>query len=637
MQFGGNIVSKSEDIRDVVYSEQPLDEDEKKLRDKVYDRLQTFIRDCKQYHEHAKEMRDIVRMQDPEQDMPQNNSEQTEKTLQLQTLRSTFKNDVADQMLNLPEAKLIPETEAQVGAVDDLQDLVHHVIYETNDYTEIHRKRSGDFYATGTAITEVAWDPDMSWGKGDIALVRWPIEAFLWDTQADSLQNSRAIIKVSWHPMEWFEEHYPETYPYMTAENGLWESVGEADPTEKDLSEDDRRAMLVEYWWRTFNAKSRRYKVNVAYCAGGALIDVHKDVYTHGMYPFVLDVYDPVEGSMVGEGLTDELAPMMRYINRYARYIDTNLRMSSKGRLLTRRESGIDVEALRNWENDIVEGDSVEQGRDWAWMQHNPFNGMIAQQLLQFQSDMKQDSGQNQFSRGETTGGIVSGKAITALQTAGGKIQQMYTSVLACGFKQIVEQVLWLISQYYEEDRIAMVLGKGHYPRPIKFENERFFKKKGKEISPPPYVVQIEIVSKDPSRIEARNQMYMQAYTMAAQAQQFFPLSALFQILNVEGKDELLPVIMANEQHMQQMQQMQMQLEQMSGQMDELQRANNNLKQNNADMTAALSGLQGFSGGQQSTPLAVTQPGTAEAAAITGRGGLMGGRPDLSNMPEGAA
>ena len=633
---------KNDDIHEVAYGEQPLDEEEKKLRDKVYDRLENFINDCKEFHIHARDMREIVRMRDPGQDSPANNDDpNAEKTLQLQTLRSTFKNDVADQMLNLPEAKLIPETEDQGPAVEDLQDLVHHVVYETNNYTDVHRKRSGDFYGVGTAITEVAWDPDMSWGKGDIAILRWPIESFLWDRQADDIQNCRAVIKVSWHPMEWFEEHYPEIYPYMSAENGLWEDTGWNEQMQERLTEDEQRAMLVEYWWRSYDAKSRRYKINVAYCAGGALIDVKRDVYTHGMYPFVVDTYDPIEGCIAGEGLTDELTPMMRYINRYARYIDTNLRMSSKGRMLVRRESGIDQEALRDWSKDMIEGDSVEQGRDWAWMQHVPFNGMISQQMQQFQSDMKQDSGQNQFSRGETTGGIVSGKAITALQSAGGKIQQMYTSVLAYGFKQIVEMVLWLISQFYEEERVVMVVGPNHMTRPIRFYNETYFRKKGKEVSPPPYVVQIEIVSKDPSRIEARNEMYMQAYTMAAQAQQFFPLSALFQILNVEGKEQILPVIAQNEQTQQQMQQMQQQIEEMGAQMEQLQNENASLRQVSSQMTNALASVKGFTGqrGQQQQPMSVPQPGTTEMAAVTGRGALMNGRPSpemLNMMSEGA-
>ena len=67
-------------------------------------------------------------------------------------------------------------------------------------------------------------------------------------------------------------------------------------------------------------------------------------------------------------------------------------------------------------------------------------------------------------------------------------------------------------------------------------------------VEPPPYMVQIEINQKNPVRIEAMNEMYMQAYTMAAQAQQFFPLSSLFEMLNIDGKDRLLPVIRQNEQ-----------------------------------------------------------------------------------------
>jgi hypothetical protein len=89
-------------------------------------------------------------------------------------------------------------------------------------------------------------------------------------------------------------------------------------------------------------------------------------------------------------------------------------------------------------------------------------------------------------------------------------------------------------------------------------------------VNPPPYTVEIEVSSRDPQRIANQNQMCMEAYTMSAQAQQFFPLSALFQILNLDGKDRILPVIQANENYQQQMQQMQQQMEQMGAQMEQM-------------------------------------------------------------------
>ena len=588
-------------LNPVATSEQILDEKDQELVKEVYERLDIFEQACKPYHDKAKVAREIVHCRDPYQDT----AEEVEKygpTLQLHTLKSTFNNCVADQMQNMPEAKLLPETPDAQQAVEDLQDLVHHAVYVVNNYSATHRRIAEDYYGPGTAVIQVAWDPDLNFGKGDVAIIRWPVEAFLWDPQAENIQDARALIKIGWHPMSWYEQHYPEAYPYINAEDGQHDEVGVPESQKAKIGSDEPRAMLVEYWYRRYNPKSHKYTINVAYCAGGALLGHEENVYMHGMYPFVVDVYALEEGSAVGEGMTVELAPMMRYINKYARYIDTNLRMSSKGRMVVRKNSNIDREALADWEQDIVEGDAVQQGMDWNWIQNVPFDGMISNQMLQYQTDMKQDSGANQFTRGETTGGIVSGKAITALQSAGGKIQQMRMLDLNNGFEQIIKQVLWLMSEFYDDERVVLVTGRDNVMRPIAINLEKMFGKRGKgAVAAPPYTVQVEIVSKDPNRLDAQNEIYMQAYTMAAQAQQFFPLSALFRIMNLEGKDRLLPVIEQNENYQQQMMDLQNQNQQMAEQMAQMQEQLDALRQDNTELTDTISGMganleEGFAG-----------------------------------------
>ena len=355
--------------------------------------------------------------------------------------------------------------------------------------------------------------------------------------------------------------------------------------TDAEHVSDEKRALMIEYWWREYNASTRRYTVNVAYAAGGALLEKQKDVYAHGMYPFVIDVHDSVEGSLAGEGLVHELAPMMRYINRYMSYIDMNLRMSSKGRLLIRRNSGIDRESLMDWENDIIEGDNITPD-NMQWMQNQPFNGTIAQMMTMLQSDLKADSGANQFTRGETTGGIVSGKAINSLIQAGGKIASMRTEQLKYGFKQIVEQIIWLMAQFYDSDRVVMITGRSER---LHLDVGKMFGRKTKgAVNPPPYTVQIEVSSRDPQRIANQNQMFIEAYNMAAQAQQFFPVSALFRILNLDGKDKVLPVIEANEHYQEQMQQLQQQVEEMSQQLQDVQAENQSLRRTTSDLTNTL-------------------------------------------------
>jgi len=586
------------EILDYEYlDKQPLDEKDKELLETIYTRLDLFEEMNRPYHEEAKKCRMILHMEDPDQDDARTIEENGKRTLQLQTLKSTINNVVADQMLSMPEAKLLPETADMQEAADDLQDILHYVTYCANDYEQLHYRRCEDFYTTGTAITQVTWDESMAYGKGEIALIRWPVEAFLWDPTAERLDDCRAVMKVSWHPLSYYRAHWPKEGKYVNSDNHSHNDVGLTGAQEDaDHHDDEDRALLIEYWWREYNASTKRYTINVAYAAGNALLYKEEDVYNHGRYPFVIDVHDSIEGCLVGRGLVSELAPMMKYINRYASYADMNARMSSKGRMLTRRGSGIDKDALTDWTVDVIEGDRIAQGEDWNWMQNAPFNSTITNLMTMFQSDLKADSGANQFTRGETTGGIVSGKAINSLIQAGGKVSSMRTEQLKYGNKEMYEQENWLASQFYDDDRTVMITGR---KQSIKIDTKKMFGKKSKGVNPPPYAVQIEINSKDPQRIANQNQMFMEAYTMSAQAQQFFPLSALFQILNLDGKDKILPVIQANETYQQQMQAMQQQIEQMGAQMEQMAQENNNLKQTAMQMSNTLSTISARRGGGQ--------------------------------------
>ena len=595
-----------------VYGEQPLKAEDRELLDTIYNRLDVFEQLNRPYHEAAKNCRLTLHMEDPEQDSVRTMEANGKKTLQLQTLKSTINNVVADQMLSMPEAKLMPETAEMQDAADDLQDMVHFVTYVANDFENIQYRRCEDFYGVGTSIIQTTWDEEMNYGKGDIALIRWPLEAFLWDPMAERLDDCRAVMKVSWHPMSYYKAHWPEEGKYVGSDSLAHNNVGMTEGQEDaDHADDEDRALLIEYWWREFNAKTKRYTINVAYAAGNALLEKQTDVYNHGRYPFTLDVHDYIEGSLAGEGLVKELAPMMRYINRYAAYADMNARMSSKGRMLVQRGSGIDADALTDWEKDIIEGDRIEQGVAWNWMQNQPFNSTITNLMTMFQSDLKADSGANQFTRGETTGGIVSGKAINSLIQAGGKVASMRTEQLKYGFKDMVEQIIWLMSQFYDDKRVMMITGR-QGQRQLVVDKEKLFGKKTKgAVTPPPYAVQIEVSSRDPQRIASQNQMFMEAYTMSAQAQQFFPLSSLFEILNLDGKDRIMPVIRANENYQQQMEQLQQQVQQMGQQMEQLQGENQNLKKTAAQLSNTLSTVAARKGGGQPQQAPAMKAGTA--------------------------
>jgi hypothetical protein len=196
-QRGDSMTNSQMEAFEEILDEQPLSDEDKELVEIIYDRLDIFEEMNRPYHDEAKKCRQILHMADPEQDTEEEINEAGKQTLQLQTLKATINNVVADQMLSMPEVKLLPETEGMQEEADDLQDMMHFVMYCANNFEQLHYRRCEDFYCTGTAITQIAWDPDMNYGKGEVALIRWPLEAFLWDPTADNLQDCRAVMKVS--------------------------------------------------------------------------------------------------------------------------------------------------------------------------------------------------------------------------------------------------------------------------------------------------------------------------------------------------------------------------------------------------------------------------------------------------------
>jgi hypothetical protein len=566
---------------DIAISDQPLNAAQKNLLNEIYDRLGGFTQGCREIHDRAKESRKIILLQDPRQDdfevRERKDGQETvrrEPTLQLQTLKSTFNNCVADQIDNMPEAVLMPERPELTAVSEDMNDALRFVLAQ-NDFETFYKRRVEDFIGTGTAVTQIAWDPDMDYGKGNIAVIRYPVESFLWDPLAEDIQDARALMKVSWHPVSWYAAHYPVQAPYIRPEDGLHEGVGVLMAQEDADTSEEARAMLIEYWYRLYDAKTKQYTVNVAYAAGGALLSIHESIYRHGLYPFVVDVFTPIEGFPVGDGLIQELAPMMRTINRLNRYIDINLRFASKGRLLIRRNSGIDKDALADWSKDIIEGDNID-GANLQWLTHAPFNGMAAQQMLQMQTDLKMDSGQNQFTRGETAGGVTAAAAINSLQEAGNKQSRMRTNVLNQGFKDMVKQILWLMSQFYDKKRKALIVGNLGQQREVEMSPEHLFGagKKGSTLPPPPYTVQVQVQKRNPLQVQAQNELFLQAYSMAAQANSFFPLSTLFELMNVDGKEKILPVLIKNDKTMEMLKQQQEQILKLTGMVANLQKVN---------------------------------------------------------------
>ena len=194
----------------------------------------------------------------------------------------------------------------------------------------------------------------------------------------------------------------------------------------------------------------------------------------------------------------------------------------------------------------------------------------------------------------------------------------------------MVEQALWLMSQFYDNDRVAMLTGKDGKQRELKVDMEKWFgiTDNTDAVNPPPYSVQIEVSSRDPQRIANQNQMFMEAYSMAAQTPYPIKLSSLLKMCNLDGKDRIVPLIEADEQYGQQMQALQQQIEQMQAQMEQMQAETDNLKAVNMEAANSIANMS-----------AAKQPRT-ETAPIVGEGQpnpIVDNAANMMGVPTGTA
>ena len=183
-----------------IVGDQKLTEQERALVDEAYARLNAWRTSCREAHDWSRKGRRIAMLEDPDQDQPGTPREQ--RTLQVQTLKSTINHSVADQMDNRPEARMIPERPELSRVADDLTDVVRYIMDE-NDLEGQWRRLVEDQFVTGTCVAQVMWDPVMRGGNGEIFVTRWPIEALIWYPAVEDIQDGRALIKVSWHPLSW--------------------------------------------------------------------------------------------------------------------------------------------------------------------------------------------------------------------------------------------------------------------------------------------------------------------------------------------------------------------------------------------------------------------------------------------------
>lgn len=580
---------------------QPLNEREKALRKRAYELFEHFRDELMEAHE---DMRSARRMRQLRQD------EKSKTAPPSNTLNSCIDNVIANQIDNMPEAMMVPEREETMKSAEEMSDVVAYVLYQAR-WPYKYQSILEDAIVTGTGIAEVLWDEDAEDGDGMASVLTWHPEDFYPDPMYENLQDGRGCFKVTHTTVAWVEEHYPHVKGYVT------EDKYTRDAEEINLNraaDGDQKTTLLEFWYRRYDAEKRKYRVHMAQLAGGALLystelgfggagedEYAEGVYAHGLYPFVLFKYRNVWRKPFGTGLVHDNIAAQHAIDRYQKYIDDNARQSSIQRHFIRRGSGIDADVVANMANTVIEWDGSDIREVLQTVQAQPLNQQVFTAMNHLMETMKQDCGENQFTRGEGGLGVTAASAIQSLQEAGGKVGRWHTSIFKEAFKDMIEQLLWVLSEYMPADRVFRIVGGwdstgNMLDRIITLSAPD---KEGDRLPKPAYTVRVQVQRNNPLQLQADNEFLMQAAQMCAQYGSPMQPAAIINLMEgYRTKSSVLKAVQAADQMTQELNALKAQNEQLAAQLDQQKKATQGM----------IRGMQSQGGGairaqQNNTPI----------------------------------
>lgn len=448
-------------------------------------------------------------------------------------LQSTVENISADLMEQVPEAVIRPESAAD----NTIARIVEAVIARNHDaaaYPEEYRKLVHDLLVSGYCVQEVGYDSTLSGGLGGAFVRQVDVRNILIDPLCCDLQDSRAIFKLSLRSREWLSAHYPERAALIQED-----PAAAADAPEDELLAADRRdsMLLLEYWWREYDAETNAYAVHMAILCGGVVLEDSRTqkpegYFAHGQYPFVLTPLYPRKGSALGFGIVDLFGEQQRFADKLDQIVLKNALMASRNKLLLTDASGFDEADLRDWSKEVHVGESLS---GITWFSTPPLPQYLIAYIRQLRESIKEESGANDSSRGEALRGVTAASAIEALQEASTKRARMATQQMHEAFRKAVRMEIEVEREFNFFLRPVTVTIDGE-PREMLFDSAKMNRIAPGDVRLPiEFSVSIKAVRQNRFAGQAQNELMLELLKLGA-----VTTEQAIGLMVFEGKEQVL-------------------------------------------------------------------------------------------------
>lgn len=486
-------------------------------------------------------------------------------------------NKHADMMDSFPKPNVLPrdiedEEEARILSK------ILPVIQEENEYENTYSRGCYELLIDGGMITGVFWDNSKADGLGDIAIKNVDVHNVFWQPGINNIQDGEYFFHVSLEDTEAAKLQWPE----------YAEKIQPHDPGDvvKYIHDDDidtsKCVEVVDCYYK------KRVMEVATDAEGNEIVTVPKDIlhlakivggqmvfcseneagyedgyYWHGMYPFVVRVMFPVKDTPWGFGYLDVMKHPQRDIDNLDQAIIKNAMMKATPRFWVKKNSGINWEDFADWSKDIVEVASGDLGAAIKQMDVDSVPASAMNHMVNKIDELKETSGNRDFSQGSAASGVTAASAIAALQEAGSKLSRDLNKTAYRGTREEYYLVVELIRQFYTEERSFRIESEDGGYEFARYSNEGLQPYEdsymgGYKRRKPVFDIEITAEKQSPFSRAAQNETAKEMYGMGLfQPENAQAALVCINMMEFEGKESIKRQIQDNNTFLQQFQQMQ--------------------------------------------------------------------------------
>ena len=339
------------------------------------------------------------------------------------------------------------------------------VILEQNRYEETYSDIAWYTLKQGGSVQGIFWDNTKHNGLGDISIKKIDLLNFFWQPGITDIQKSANIFTTELVDNDVLLQKYPDVKGHLGKQ-----SVTVAKYMYDDTVDTSDKSVVIDWYYHTMvNGKRTLQYVkyvndfvlfaseNETKAMPDGLSLAERGYYDHGNYPFAICNLYPIEGSLIGYGLTDIGKSTQQDIDILNQALIDNAIDGATPRYFAKENTAINEAEYLDRQKKIIHVAGNLDEINIKAVDTKPLDNIYVSLLNIKTDELKQAMSNQDVSNGSATSGVTAASAIAALQEAAGKNARSTNKEFYRAYRDVIYQVIELIRQFYTQPRMFRI------------------------------------------------------------------------------------------------------------------------------------------------------------------------------------